>query len=111
VLLVTVANVRGLDTPEERAGVVYVGRACAGWPGHRLANPFKLVGDSDQERVCVLDRYRSWLMTQPHLGKDLDDLWEQTQRGQLRLGCWCWPKDCHAMVLAQMLTARFTGRE
>lgn len=115
--MVKVVNVRYLKTPEARAGVVYVGRKCDGWPEHPLANPFKMnrrSGDhlsenAGRERRRVLELYGNHLGEMPvdKLNSMLADLWEQTERGKKPLGCWCWPWACHADLLALMLSDKF----
>lgn len=124
---IRVVNVRGLNRPADRAGVVYVGRPFAGWPGHALGNPFKPrrsgadgfgaqwsdPGDSIEE---CLTRYRDWLLARPTLNADLASLWEECGHGAKPLGCWCVtatagdgsPVVCHAQILAELLAERFT---
>lgn len=110
---IRVANVRGLNKPEERAGVVYVGRAFAGWPGHALGNPLRPHYFASLD--ACLAGYRSWLLLRPTLEVDLASLWEETGHGSRPLGCWCvnavvgdgQPVCCHAQVLAEMLHERF----
>lgn len=107
--MIRVVNVRGLHSPDQRAGIVYVGRAFAGWPASPLANPFKLVLDTPVLRLALVRRYREWLQTWPaeKLAAALDELWRQTDCGQLPLGCWCAPGYCHADALADLLAERF----
>jgi hypothetical protein len=71
---------------------VYVGRPSV-W-----GNPFPL--RMEAERAVVLQRYREWLMGQPHL---LERIREEL-RGK-RLGCWCAPRPCHADLLAEIANA------
>lgn len=61
----------------------------------KWGNPFKI--GTDGTRSEVIEKYRNWLMTQPHLIADLEEL-----RGK-RLGCWCHPKPCHGDVLVELL--------
>lgn len=114
--MIRVVNCRGLNSPEQRAGIVYCGRPFAGWKGHGLANPFKpRLGDP--VGTC-LAKYRAWLLARPTLETDLAALWEQTRRGELPLGCWCASATagdgselvCHAQVLAEMLRERFANQ-
>ncbi|MBY0515109.1 MAG: DUF4326 domain-containing protein [Gemmataceae bacterium] len=128
--MIRVVNVRGLNRPEQRAGVVYVGRKFAGWDGHPLGNPFKprpinqdewtgtsagywhMVGE---ERDSCLAKYWAWLLARPTVEADLAALWEATGHGAKPLGCWCRnatagdgsPLVCHAQVLAEELAERF----
>ena len=112
--MIRVVNVRGMNKPEERAGVVYVGRPFAGWKGHRLYNPLRPNRGLSIEDC--LDGYRRHLANGIRdLEGALRDLWEETQCGVKPLGCWCvsavagdgQPVVCHAQVLAEMLRERF----
>jgi hypothetical protein len=119
-MTVRVVNVSGMNKPETRAGVCYVGRPFAGWKGHALANPFKFVrGDNERTNAAslafCLHSYREWLAARQTLAADLARLWEECEHGGLPLGCWCvnaetgdgQPIRCHAQILAEMLQARF----
>lgn len=111
--MIRVVNCRGLNSPEKRAGVCYCGRPFAGWNGHPLKNTFK--PGRDGTLAECLAKYREWLLARPRLETDLAALWEQTQHGELPLGCWCVeaaagdgsPLVCHAQILAEMLRERF----
>lgn len=108
--MIRVVNVRGLNTSEQRAGIVYVGRPFAGWDGHALGNPFKPRPGFD-----ALAAYRDWLLARPTLDADLARLWAETDQGAKPLGCWCvhatagdgQPVVCHAQILAELLCERF----
>jgi hypothetical protein len=67
---------------------VYIGRPS------KWGNPFRI--GRDGTRVEVIEKYRRWLQTQPHLLAALPEL-----RGKT-LGCWCKPKPCHGDVLAEL---------
>lgn len=64
---------------------VYVGRPS------KWGNPFVIGRDGSREEV--IEKYRKWLKTRPHLLAALPEL-----RGK-DLVCWCAPKPCHADVL------------
>lgn len=66
----------------------YIGR-----PG-RWGNPFTIGTDGTREEV--IEKYRRWLPTQPHLMAQLPSL-----RGKV-LGCWCAPAACHGDVLSEL---------
>lgn len=110
--MLRVINVTGLRG-EARKGIVYVGRKFAGWPAHRLGNPFRPL-EGDAPGTC-LDKYRRWLEGQRDLPRLMERLWQETMEGQLPLGCWCTtatagdgsPVVCHAQILAEMLRVRF----
>lgn len=61
----------------------------------KWGNPFQI--GVDGTRSEVIRKYREWLLTQPLLIADIEEL-----RGK-RLGCWCYPKPCHGDVLIEML--------
>ena len=67
---------------------VYIGRPS------KWGNPFTI--GRDGSRAVVIDKYRNWLLTQPKLMMQIDEL-----RGKT-LGCWCTPKACHGNVLANL---------
>lgn len=68
---------------------VYIGRPS------KWGNPFVIGKDGDRDRV--LDKYRTWVMTQPELMASLHEL-----EGKI-LGCWCSPKRCHGDILADLV--------
>ncbi|MCC5611230.1 DUF4326 domain-containing protein [Nostoc sp. CHAB 5834] len=74
---------------------VYMGRAMPGYPASKWRNPFR--EGVDGNRAQVIAKYRAWLLTQPALLADIEEL-----RG-LRLGCWCKPKDCHVDFIVELL--------
>lgn len=131
--MIRVANVRGLKG-EARRGVCYVGRACFGWPGHALANPFKASSHDPAEIARVVEEYRRWFTGRLLANGDLvRDLWAECRRGELPIGCWCVnsayaagrhllvrgdevtdvevPVTCHGQVLAEHLALRFQRPE
>lgn len=106
-MIVRVVNVRGLNKPEQRATVCYVGRAFAGWPGTPYGN---------HHRLPCPDAFRSSLMMLPDdvLQRHLDNLWELCGHGAKPLGCWCLDFDgvgptppCHAAVWAELLNEKY----
>jgi hypothetical protein len=70
---------------------VYIGRPS------KWGNPFEIGKDGDRE--TVIQKYREWILTQPHLLSALPEL-----RGKV-LGCWCAPKACHGDVLVSLANA------
>lgn len=81
----TVVNLRSGDEYD-----VYIGRG----PNSKWGNPF-VIG-KDGSRKEVIDKYREWIKTQPHLMNSLHEL-----KG-MRLACFCVPKLCHGHVLAEL---------
>jgi len=65
------------------------------------ANPFKLTGDSEDERQDILRQYYYYISDK--IVKE--NLWAQLEllRGK-NLGCWCQPKACHGDVLLYILS-------
>lgn len=109
-------TVRVVNVRTHRGPVIYVGRACHGWPGHRLANPYRVANDaSPAKRAEVLAQYVAWLDALPDRDTLLRWLAADVRRSGLPLACWCvsgeWtagagPRpDCHAAVLAERVQA------
>jgi hypothetical protein len=105
-----VVSVRGLRP--RAPGVVYVGRACAGWPASPLGNPFRRAVAGSREEA--IRRYRAWLRSIVRCALAGDPLpppeaaaWAElvhlarlAAAGEaLTLGCWCAPLPCHAEVM------------
>jgi hypothetical protein len=115
----TVVNLKGHRDDPAFADVVYVGRPMhrGGWhlAGSPLASPFRLgvastdggarsrsgrvPPSADGSREEVLAKYREYLLGRPDLLALIPPL-----RGR-RLGCWCAPLACHAMVIAELADA------
>lgn len=97
----TVVNLKGHRGDPDFADVVYVGRAMhrGGWqlPASPLASPFRPGADGSREDVVA--KYREYLLGREDLLALLPEL-----RGR-RLGCWCAPEACHAMVIAELADA------
>jgi len=68
---------------------VYIGRPS------KWGNPFTIGKDGTRKEVIA--KYREWILTQPELLRDLEEL-----RGK-RLGCWCSPRACHGDVLVDLI--------
>ncbi len=110
---IRVINVKGLNKPEQRANIVYVGRKFAGWPEHELHNQFK-PKEGEPVGEC-LRKYKARLLNRLTLEEDLTSLWEECRCGARPLGCWCCNAVagdgsevvCHGQVLAEMLRERF----
>lgn len=61
----------------------------------KWGNPFVIGRDGTREEV--IQKYKNWILTQPHLLKELTEL-----KGKI-LGCWCKPLPCHGDVLVELL--------
>lgn len=71
---------------------IYIGRPS------KWGNPFEIGVDGTRKEV--IDKYRTWIQTQPEL---MDQLMELD--GKV-LGCWCHPLACHGDVLVNLLTIK-----
>ena len=67
---------------------VYIGRPS------KWGNPFVIGRDGSREEV--IEKYRSWILSQAHLVAALPEL-----KGKI-LGCWCKPYPCHGDVLVEL---------
>jgi hypothetical protein len=67
---------------------VYIGRPSE-W-----GNIFEIGKDGTREEV--IEKYRQWVVQQPHLMAKIKEL-----KGKV-LGCWCHPKLCHGDVLVEL---------
>lgn len=67
---------------------IYIGRPS------KWGNPFEIGKDGNRDEV--IEKYREWIQTQPHLMSSLHELKGKT------LGCWCSPKACHGDVLLEL---------
>jgi hypothetical protein len=77
---------KSICAPADNA--VYVG------PPSIWGNPF-VIG-KDGSRAEVIDKYETWLMSQPQLLSKLHELHDKN------LVCWCAPQACHADVLLRL---------
>lgn len=69
----------------------------------KWGNPFKLGKDGTREEVIA--KYRQWLLNNPKLLSQLDEL-----RGK-DLVCYCSPLSCHADVLLELTNRKGGGNE
>jgi hypothetical protein len=112
---VRIVNVKGINKPDDRARVVYVGRKFAGWPEHELHNPFK-PRPGEPVGTC-LAKYKAAVLARLTLEEDLAALWAETGQGRRPIGCWCVDATagdgsevvCHGQILAEMLRERFAA--
>ena len=70
-------------------GDVFIGRPSI-W-----GNPCRIGPDGNREQV--IQKYRGWIVNQPHLISLL-----HTLKGK-RLGCYCAPLSCHGDVLIELM--------
>ena len=96
-----VVNVRGL-TPNS-PGVVYCGRACAGWQQSPLHNPVRkgascpVCGRIHREPGDTLTCFRRYLWGQIKRGRLVKEILALPENA--KLGCWCSPDPCHCEVI------------
>jgi hypothetical protein len=70
-------------------GAIYVGRPS------RFGNPYAIGHDGD--RAEVIAKYRAYVLRNPKLLEDI----KRRLKGKALI-CWCWPRACHADVLAEL---------
>lgn len=73
---------------KRQAHDVYIGRPS------KWGNPFTLKCEADRDKV--LAQYLEWVLSQPQLLAQLNELKGKT------LGCWCAPRACHGDILATL---------
>jgi hypothetical protein len=86
---------------------VYIGRG----KGSKWGNPFTHIADRKTKAQFIvssrkesIEKYREWILEQPELLKDLEEL-----KGKI-LGCWCMPTNpkpdklyCHGQILVELI--------
>ena len=83
---------------------VYIGR------GSPLGNPFPMTNYSSAERTRVITEYRRWFLSMvagknPKVMSELSRIAELLKNQEVRLGCFCAPKDCHGDVIKEYLNS------
>lgn len=73
-----------------------------------LGNPFKMLDDSQAERIRVVMDYRNYLISQfdqrSSVFKECVKMAERLESGnKIGLYCWCAPKACHGDVLKKAI--------
>ena len=101
---IELVNVRGMEANAQ--SVVYIDRACAGWKGSPLGNPFQIGQDGSREEV--IEKYRRWLWARmKEKGVVYDEIMRLAKRyaegSRIVLGCWCYPQSCHGEVVARAI--------
>ena len=62
--------------------------------------------DSKEEALRL---YKEYIMKNQHLITEL--LEELEERNITKLGCWCYPSDCHADIILQLIKEKQNGFE
>ena len=74
-----------------------------------LGNKFYMKHEAMRDIVC--DRYEDWLKEQiknnnPEVVNELDRIVKIARETDIALGCWCYPKRCHASSVKRALEDR-----
>ena len=103
--MIEITSVRGMRANTAKVGdarLVYVGRACAGWTGSVLGNPFRAVANKPG---ATLPKYRRWLWQEMNKRGEVWlkvlEIVKLVEGGEkVVLGCWCNESSCcHASVV------------
>ncbi len=82
--------------------IIYVGRPSI------LGNPYEIGKDGSREEV--IKKYRKWLWvmhkSNGNARKILDKLVDIAKKHEIKLGCWCAPRECHADVIKKYIMWR-----
>lgn len=99
--MIEVVNVRNTDDTYE-----YVGRTRKFGDGS-LGNPYELKDyNNDREKVIALFRESLWEQMKDRNSQqyiELQKLKQKALKGDLKLGCHCHPKKCHADVIKRAI--------
>lgn len=74
-----------------------------------LGNPYHMKKESDREDVCT--KYKTWFAEHitnksPAIMVELDRIFNLAMFRSVALGCWCYPKTCHAMTIKKYIDDR-----
>jgi len=73
-----------------------------------LGNPFKMMNWSDKERNRVCDEYEEYfnkrIKENGEFRNEVIRIYRLVRDGEnVALGCWCFPKRCHAMYIKKFI--------
>jgi len=73
-----------------------------------LGNPFFM--DREEDRNIVCDKYHMWfhaMLTNPDhkIHEEIRKIIAQCVKHDVALGCWCYPKRCHAETIQQFINS------
>ena len=80
---------------------IYCGR------GSPLGNPFPITDVNDRDRVC--DMYADYFKQKVYIERNptmIDELYyifNEAQKGDINLGCFCSPKRCHCETIKEFV--------
>ena len=66
-----------------------------------VGNPFILNSESERDWVCNLysHNFKQWLRNSPEFRNKIWDIISISKNHDVALGCWCYPKRCHAETI------------
>ena len=87
--------------------LIYVDRSSV------LGNPFKMRNSSDDERNRVCDEYEAYFQKRVAesgaFREQVKLIYSLVAKGyEVALGCWCYPKRCHAMYIADFVESHYS---
>ena len=73
-----------------------------------LGNKFIMGDESERDEVC--DKYEEWFKSQCYnqhsiIHAELSKIIELNKSNDIALGCWCYPKRCHAETIKNFLNS------
>jgi len=99
---IRIVNLRNY-VPKENEVLIRVDRTTV------LGNPFYMRNETERDAVC--DKYEVYFNTK--LGTDkkfvtaLRDIYYSAKTQNVALGCWCFPKRCHAETIKRFIENMF----
>lgn len=71
-----------------------------------LGNPYKMRSENERDRVC--DEYKCYFMSKVkekgEFRNEVIRIYRMVRDGKnVALGCWCFPKRCHALVIKEFI--------
>ena len=102
VKMIRIENLKLLKDVEENEIIIRVDRSSP------LGNPFYLKDESHRDEVC--DKYQEYfdnIVSNPNDNKEFMDelrrIYKLSKKYDVILGCWCYPKRCHAQTILNFL--------
>ena len=98
-------NLSGKDIQkwkDEDSNNVYIGRPSGDIDGSLFQNPYSL---NDFDRATAISKYKEHIFSKPELMNEVESL-----RGK-KLGCYCYPEDCHGQILIDILHPYITSQK
>jgi len=76
-----------------------------------VGNPFRMYTEEQRDEVC--DKYESYFYRRLQKDKKFRDYVEYivdtARKHDVALGCWCYPKRCHAETIKRYVEERLRG--